>query len=858
MDWHNMSYMQVQRELNTDINSGLDKKEAEQRLSGYGKNEITNEERKSLIVRFFMQFSDFMVIVLLIAAAVSFTVSLLSGEADLTDPIIITAIVVLNAVIGVIQESKAEHALSALKKLSAPETLCIRNGKEQKIPSELLVPGDIIKLNYGDVVPADARLISSVNLKCGESSLTGESEPALKNAGLTGGKIAAERKCMVYSSCTVASGHGTAIVTATGMDTEIGKIAGMIGADDNEKTPLQRRLAALSKMLGISALVICGVIFILGLFHNLTPLETFMISVSLAVAAIPEGLPAIVTIVLALKVQKMAEKNAIIRKLPAVETLGSATVICADKTGTLTQNRMSVCSLYDASGECELRSDRAKNILKYATLCCNAQLNGEKGRFIINGEPTETSICEAAANCGIFKSELEKVYPRIDEEPFDSEKKRMITVHRNHNGYLIIIKGAPDVVLPMCKSEDQISKITAQTESMAGSALRVLCVAYKFSNNKNTSSGYTFCGLIGIMDPPRPDVKAAVATCKRAGIRTIMITGDHAITALSIAKNIGIARNTDTVYTGEQLNKMSDSEFSKCVKHCNVYARVTPEHKMRIVKALQKCGEVVAMTGDGVNDAPALSAADIGCAMGKHGTDVAKSAADMVLCDDNFSTIVEAVRDGRGIFDNIKKAVHFLLSCNIGEILTILAASIFNIPVPLAAIQLLWVNLVTDSLPAISLGLEQPEPDIMKRKPIKKNKSFLSPSEFMDILLEGCMIGAVTLLGFVIGNSIMNDIITGRTRAFCILSISQLVHAFNVRSSLSVLQNSVYSNKVLCISFLLGIAMQTAVTSVPLLCGIFKTTPLNVTQWLIVAVFSLIPLFVCETVKFFSNRGKIY
>ncbi len=864
MEWHHLTAADAAQQLSSDLVNGLTDSGVIASGEKYGENKITGKKQKSLFKRFLLQFCDFMIVILLIAAAVSFVTSFLQGDGDITDPIIILAIVILNAVIGVVQESRAQHAIEALKKISAPETQVIRNGKTQKVHSMDIVRGDIILLETGDLVPADARLIESVNLKTEESSLTGESLPVEKSAQavLAEKTIVAERKNMVYSGSVVVAGRGRAIVTEIGMHTQIGQIAGLINNASDGETPLQARLAKTGKVLGMGALVVCMLVFLLGILHGFHILDTFMIAVSLAVAAIPEGLPAIVTVVLALGVQRMAKKNAIIRRLPACETLGGATVICTDKTGTLTMNKMEVKAVADISGRLPQHEAAAKWILECGTLCNNSTVNRTEDGMDITGDPTETAIVAACVAGGTAKAALEGKYPRIGEIPFDSKRKLMTTIHKLPDGYRVITKGAPDYLIKKCTkykkdtgiyplSGRELRNIEQINDQLASEAMRVLCVAYKdvtTNPSGREESDLVFLGLIGLADPPREDVKEAVLLCMRAGIRPIMITGDHLTTATAIAKQTGILKKGSIALTGSDLDAMDDKELKTAVKKCCVFARVTPEHKMRIVKALQRCGEVVAMTGDGVNDAPALKAADIGCAMGKIGTEVAKSAADMVLTDDNFSTIVSAVKEGRGIYDNIRKAVHFLLSCNIGEILTIFAASLFNLPTPLFAIQLLWVNLVTDSLPAIALGLEPVEPDVMYRKPVRKEQSLFHGGLFWDILLQGCMIGAFTLLGFTLGN-VFYSLETGRTIAFAVLSLSQLVHAFNVRSRHSVFDIGLFSNKVMCLSFVVCAALQISVITIPVLAGVFKTVPLDPLQWMLVVLLSALPLAIMEFVK---------
>ncbi len=872
MDWHNLSAQDVLRKFKVDPEIGLSGVAVGQKQINYGKNILKEKKSKGLVARFLGQFSDFMVIILLIAAAISFVTSAIEGSKDYIDSVIILFIVVLNAVVGVVQERKAEKAIDALKKLSSPKATVIRAGKKVVLPSEELVPGDILQLNRGDMVPADARLLESFNLKAEEASLTGESVPVEKDADATFSPNAplGERRNMVFSSSVVTAGHAKAVVVETGMRTQVGKIAGMIIEEEPAQTPLQVKLDKTGKILGVGAIIICAVIFVLGVIEKVAPLEMFMIAISLAVAAIPEGLPAVVTIVLAMGVRKMAANRAVVKKLPAVETLGNATVICSDKTGTLTQNKMTVTQLCNEDGKVNFSSEAGQKILTLGALCNNSSVSYIKNEFKALGEPTESALVVAAAENGQVKTDLDQDFPKVQELPFDSARKLMTTVHRLKSGkYRVITKGSPEFLLEKATkcngkplNEALRRQIKIQNEDMAKAALRVLAVAYKDierlpGSPSELETNLNFCGLIGMIDPPRPHVKMAVQECKNAGIKPVMITGDHIVTAKAIAKNLGIFNDGDKALSGKQLEKMSQSELEESIFEYSVFARVSPEHKVRIVKAFKKHGETVAMTGDGVNDAPALKAADIGCAMGVFGTDVAKNAADMILTDDNFSTIVEAVRQGRGIFENIKKTVHFLLSSNIGEIITVLTAFILKLPAPLLAIQLLWVNLVTDSFPALALGVEPVDDDIMTHKPQGKNAGLFSKNGWRRIVLEGCFIGAISILAFTIGRvffDVSRTPIIGRTMSFAVLSLSQLVHAFNVKSEKSIFKTDIFSNMKLIYAFIIGIILQVSVISVPALSIIFKTAHLNLAQWLVVALLSASPLLVAELEKLVARK----
>lgn len=865
MELYSQSREEAVQTLGTDPARGLNQRECQRRLEQYGKNELRPAKRRGLPARFFSQFQDLMVLILLAAAAVSFAVSWVRGDGEYVDSLIILAIVVCNAVIGTVQEVRADRAIQALKKLSSPHAWVIREGRRQRVESSQLVPGDLVVLQAGDLVPADLRLLKSAELKIEESALTGESVPAEKDAGARCPQNAplGERKNMAFASTGVASGAGVGVVAATGMDTAMGRIAHMLEHELSPQTPLQQRLKRMGKVMGVGVVLICAVIFLLGLFQQRPPLEMFMIAISLGVAAIPEGLTAVVTIVLAMGIKRMAQKRAIVRHLPAVETLGSTQVICSDKTGTLTQNKMTVVAFSSARGEERLDSPAVQFALELATLCSDAQEVGEK----ITGDPTETAFLRA---CKRGKGELEGCYPRVGEIPFTSARKRMTTAHRlPEGGFRLIAKGAPDVLIARCTQLLQGGEIRPLTGAMkakllsdnsrlAERALRVLAVAYRDvsalpSDDRESESQLIFCGLIAMEDPPRPGVKEAVAQCKRAGILPVMITGDHAATALAIGQRLGIAESPSQVMTGPELDRLDDGALSKKVFQYRIFARVSPEHKVKLVRAFQQRGMVVAMTGDGVNDAPALKAADIGCAMGKNGTEVAQSAADMVLTDDDFSTIVAAVREGRGIYQNIRKTVHFLLSCNIGEILVVFVAFLLRAPTPLLAIQLLWVNLVTDSFPALALGADPIQGDVMEQPPHKREEGVFSGGVGFAVAVEGCLVGALALLAYTIGRAFFDydpaAPAIGRTMAFCVLSLSQLVHSFNMRSEHSVLKLGLLSNRKLVVACGFCAILMVSVVLFPPLSALFQTTALTAFQWLIVAALSLCPLLVVEGEK---------
>ena len=841
---------------------------AAERLAQKGRNELAETDgKKSLFWRFLAQFDDFMILLLLGAAVVSVVISRLSGENDVLDAVMILGIVVLNAALGLFQESKAEKALEALKKMAAPHARVIRDGIVREILAAEVVPGDLLLLETGDAVCADGRVVESRSLKTEESALTGEALPVEKTSvgGLPEETATGDRKNMVLAGGYVVYGKGKVLVTATGMDTEMGRIAAMLSHTSDSMTPLQKKLEQTGKQLGIGALAICALIFCMGILQEKPPFSMFMTAVSLAVAAIPEGLPAIVTIVLAMGTSRMSEKHTIVRRLSAVETLGGAQVICSDKTGTLTQNRMQVTTWTDYSHREPKNEDLRETVANLFALCNDCNVSDGN----LQGEPTEKALGEYAQSMGIDFAALRRDMPRVGEIPFSSARKRMTTLHKTEDGWISVTKGAPDILLEKCafcmEGSGQVpfdsrrkSMARMVNGEMAAQALRVVAVAFRQWSEKPPLTeealerNLVFAGMAGMVDPPRPEVKEAVHLCRQAGIRPVMITGDHVLTAEAIGRELGIYQKGDCAVTGAELDKMSDKELEMAAETCTVFARVAPEHKVRIVQAFQKRGNVVAMTGDGVNDAPALKTADIGCAMGKSGTEVAKGASDLILTDDNFATIVEAVREGRGIYDNIRKAVHFLLSSNIGEILTIFVAMLLGWAAPLLPIQLLWVNLVTDSLPAIALGMEPAEENIMERPPRKNTGSLFGDGLGGRILLEGVMIGVLALLAFGIGHVYFdqeNGYAVGRTMAFAVLSLSQLVHAFNMRGEGSLGKLPFCSNKWLLMAFVVGATLQCVVIMMPPLAGIFQAVPLNGEQWLLTAALALAPLPLVELEK---------
>ncbi len=859
--WHTVSSEETLAQLGSHPRQGLAGREASRRLEKYGPNRLRGKPPRPMVLRLLDQFRDPMILVLLAAAGLSL---LSSGGEEWLDSVIILLIVAVNAVISISQENNAQKALEALQNMSAPHARVIRDGKELRIPAQEVVPGDLILLEAGDLVPADARLLEAHGLKADESAMTGESVPVDKDhaGALPEATALADRRNMVIGSTVITAGRGRGVVTATGMDSEVGKVAGLLLRQEEAETPLQRRMGEISKTLSFVCLCVCAVMFGVGLLQNRGMLDMFMTAVSLAVAAIPEGLPAIVTIVLALGVQRLAKRGAIVKKLPAVETLGCAGVICSDKTGTLTQNKMTVRQVWMAPG-----TDR-RSLLGAGALCCDATLQGGSSAV---GDPTETAIVEAALKEGLRKDQLEKESPRKGEVPFDSERKLMSTVHvLPGGGFRVCVKGAPDILLKKCALEPhQRRAALAENDRMAQNALRVIAVAVRnlpslppVLSGETLEKDLTLLGLIGMIDPPRDEVKAAVAECRRAGIRPVMITGDHKLTAVAIAKELGIYRNGDLALTGADLDFMPQGMLEQDIGRITVFARVSPEHKTRIVNAWRKQGQVVAMTGDGVNDAPALKAAHIGCAMGKAGTDVAKGAADMILTDDNFATIVAAVAEGRGIYANIRKAIHYLLSCNIGEIFTIFIATVLGFhQMPLLPVQLLWLNLVTDSLPALALGVEPVEEGIMDRKPRRSDENLFSRAFSFRLLWQGVMVGLLTLGAYVLGEYVLSDpgeaCQAANTMAFATLTLCQLFHAFDVRSEYhSLFHIGVFSNPAMNKAFLVGLAMQLSVLLLPPLQVIFQTVPMNAAEWSAVLVLSLTPVVICELGKRLGRKSQ--
>ncbi len=901
--WFNKSIEEAEKILETNIQNGLTENDVKTKREKYGLNMLKAKKKASLLQRFIEQFKDFSIIVLIIAAIVSGFVGISQGE-GMTDTIIILIVVLANAIIGIAQESKAEKSLEALQKLTDHASKVIRDGKIKVIPAKELVPGDIVVLDTGDYIPADLRVIEAVNLKAQESSLTGESVPVEKTTKTiekTDVGIG-DRTNMLFSSSLVTYGRGKGIVVQTGMNTEVGKIAGMLDNTEKQITPLQEKLNKLGKTLGIAALAICAFIFIIGLIQGKEPINMFMTAVSLAVAAIPEGLVAVSTIVLAIGVQKMVKKNAIVKKLPAVETLGSATVICSDKTGTLTQNKMTVEKIF-INGETKELAEYKKNInedlkkLIFANMLCNDTKISTDGK--LTGDPTETALVDMAFKLDFDPSVYDRM-PRIQEIPFDSDRKLMTTVNEVNGKYIVYTKGGMDELIGICNSyilngeiknniEEYKNMITKNNEQMAKEALRVLACAYKEIDHKptkedmeNIEKDLIFVGMVGMIDPPREEAKIAVEKCKTAGIKTVMITGDHKITATAIAKKLGILENEDEAITGADLEKMTDEELEKNVRKYSVYARVSPEHKVRIVKAWQKNGEIVAMTGDGVNDSPALKTANIGCAMGVVGTDVAKEAADVILTDDNFATIVSAVEEGRRIYDNILKVIQFLLSSNVGEVIVLFLATLltpffakwFGITDVahleiLLPIHILWINLVTDSLPALALAFDPANEGIMKRKPAKPGKGVFTKGMTWRVIYQGVMIGLLTLAAFMIGlattkepiNGLLLDeskIEVGQTMAFITLAMSELVHVFNIRDNKkSIFKTKIFNNSKLIWAILASAALMLVILVIPALRHIFSIPILPTGNILELVLLVFAPIVIVEIFKLLKiNTAK--
>lgn len=901
--WFNKEITEIEKELETDVKKGLINEQVSSKQEKYGLNQLKAKKKKSLLQKFIEQFKDFSIIVLIIAAVVSGFVGVSQGE-GITDTIIILIVVLANAIIGIAQESKAEKSLEALQKLTDHASKVIRNGHLEVIPAKELVPGDIVTLDTGDYIPADLRVFEAVNLKAQEASLTGESMPVEKSIKIIDDPETGigDRTNMLFSSSLVTYGRGKGIVVATGMETEVGKIAGMLDNTEKQITPLQEKLNKLGKTLGIAALAICVFIFIIGLLQGKEPINMFMTAVSLAVAAIPEGLVAVSTIVLAIGVQKMVKKNAIVKKLPAVETLGSATVICSDKTGTLTQNKMTVEKIFINGSTNELETYQ-KNFnedvkkLVYANMLCNDTKISKDGS--LNGDPTETALVDMAFKLDFDPSIYDRM-PRVQEIPFDSERKLMTTVNETDGKYIVYTKGGMDELLGICNRyilngeiktdlENYTKIINKNNENMAKEALRVLACAYKEIDHKPTKeemkkieSDLIFIGMVGMIDPPREEAKQAVEKCKTAGIKTVMITGDHKITATAIAKKLGILQDESEAITGQELENMSDEELIKNVRHYSVYARVSPEHKVRIVKAWQKNGEIVAMTGDGVNDSPALKTANIGCAMGIVGTDVAKEAADVILTDDNFATIVSAVEEGRRIYDNILKVIQFLLSSNVGEVIVLFLATLLT---PMFAkwfgitdvakleillpIHILWINLVTDSLPALALAFDPASQDIMKRKPAKPGKGVFTKGMTWRVVYQGIMIGLLTLIAFMVGlgstthpiNGLSLDdskIEVGQTMAFVTLAMSELVHVFNVRDNKkSIFKTNIFNNSKLIWAILASSALMFVILFIPALREIFSIPILPTGNVIELIILILAPIIIVEIFKLLKiNTAK--
>jgi len=868
--WFNQGVKETLEKLNTEGFSGLSESEAKKRLETYGRNELEAKKKKSMLLLFLSQLNEPLIYILIVAAVLSGIVG------ELSDTIIIAIVILINAVVGVIQESKAEKALDALKKLTTPKAIVKRDSKIHEIPSEEIVPGDIIILDAGRYVPCDLRLIENANLKIDESALTGESVPVEKNAlkEITNEATPlGDRINMAFTSTLVTYGRGIGVAVSTGMGTEIGKIAEMLNEQETEMTPLQKRLAELGKYLGIAALLICAVMFLVGVIQQRNLLDMFLMAISLAVAAVPEGLPAIVTIVLAAGVQRMINENAIVRRLPAVETLGAVNIICSDKTGTLTQNKMTVIKYYSNWEEKDIKNidllnNTEKLLLENIILCNDAESSIENK----TGDPTEIALLDVGNNLNIYKDELNVSHKRVDEVPFDSDRKLMSTVNKYDDKLLVMTKGAIDNLLELVTKiniNGEIKDITAEdkdklikaSNKMSDSALRVLASAYKVIPDQNIEideleKDLTFIGMVGMIDPPRLEVKDSINLCKKSGIKIVMITGDHRNTAFAIGKELGIVENEDEAIFGHQIDEMTEEEFLEKVDKIRVYARVSPEHKVKIVKTLKKRGNIVSMTGDGVNDAPSLKAADIGVAMGITGTDVAKGASDMILTDDNFSTIVSAIEEGRNIYNNIKKSILFLLSCNIGEIFAIFVAVLLNWPTPLISIHILWVNLITDTFPALSLGVDPEDKSVMDEKPRDPKEGLFTKVVLIETLANGILIGILTLTAFVVGRKLYgNSIMHAQTMAFVVLSVSQLFHAFNFRhSKKSIFTMGFCSNKYLFMSLLLGIFLQCVIIIVPFLEVPFKVFTLSLRDWALVMGLSILPLVFNEIWKIFKRR----
>lgn len=900
-NYYNLPYKAVKELLHTDTEQGLTEHEAMERLREYGYNEFKKREHTTLWQKFVAQFKSFMIIVLLIAAAISGVTGYMNGE-GITDALIILVILVANAIIGMVQESKAERSLDALERMAAPRCKVVRDGERRIIESRELVPGDIVEIETGDSIPADLRLTEAINLKVQEAALTGESVPVEKSTeSIEGDASIGDRVNMAFASCSVTYGRGRGIVVATGTDSEMGKIAAMIESVPEMKTPMQVRLDQLGRVLAIVSLVVCGIIFVIGLCYGRPLMEMFMTAVSLAVAAIPEGLPAVSTIVLALGVQRLAKQNAIVRNLPSVETLGSTTVICSDKTGTLTQNRMTVVetvrgasnsselSEYSENSEHSENSDTPKNphqLIPIAVLCNDAVISREDDTVTTIGDPTETALVDLGLRFGIDKDALLAEMPRVAEVPFDSERKRMATIHHTASGrYLVAVKGGVDEVLECCTkinvddnaqpsrktssilsftvrsiTGDDIHRIFEKNEEMASKALRVLAIAYKYMDElpsdisaASIEDGLTFVGMVGMIDPPREEARLAVEQCRRAGIKPVMITGDHALTASAIATQLGIMTAGDRVLTGAEVERLSDDELREQCGSVAVFARVAPEHKVRIVKAFQQRGNVVAMTGDGVNDAPALKLADIGVAMGITGTDVAKEAADVVLADDNFATIVTSVREGRRIFDNLMKSIQFMVSTNLGEIILLFVAVLCNFNMPLLPIQLLFINLVGDSLPSLALSVDHAAKDIMERPPVTPRRGIFTRAFTTKVVLQSLIIGAASLGAYMIGMG--HSVETARTMTFAVMIFSQFTMIFSIRAGRQWFTHRFFTNRWLWLTIVLVTTLTLLVMLIPSMQVLFKLTALSAPQWGMVIGLSIGVLIVSELLKWITNAS---
>ena len=888
-NWYGKSIEEIEKNFGSNKQKGLSSEQVLEKRKEFGSNELEEKKKKTLFQKFLEQFKDFMIIVLIISALISGVVGVMENE-GITDTLIILIVVLVNAVIGVMQENKAEKSLEALKKMSSHAAKVMRNGQLVVVPSKELVPGDVVILETGDYIPADLRIIEEFNLKSQEAALTGESVPVEKNASVIEGDNigVGDRLNMLFSSSLITYGRGTGMVVETGMKTEVGKIANIINETEETQTPLQQKLNRLGKTLGIGALIICVIIFIIGIIYGKEPVHMFMTAVSLAVAAIPEGLPAVSTIVLAVGVQRMVKRNAIIKTLPAVETLGSATVICSDKTGTLTQNKMTVLklfydgTLFDVENAIDVKNENLEKLVYSSMLCNDTKINDDR---TLTGDPTETALIDLGFKLNV-KPEALLTMPRVGEIPFDSDRKLMTTINEVNGKYIVYTKGAVDELLKRCVGynnnnkinnnlSEYIPTINKQNEDLAKSALRVLGMAYKEIDHKpskeemvNMESDLIFIGMVGMIDPPRMEAKEAVAKCKTAGIKAVMITGDHKITAIAIAKELGILENENEAVVGAEVEQMSQEELEKRVRSISVYARVSPEHKVRIVKAWQANGDIVAMTGDGVNDAPALKTANIGAAMGIVGTDVSKEAADMILTDDNFATIVSAVEEGRRIYDNILKAIQFLLSSNVGEVVTLFLAilatpllakwfGISNVAAlePLLPIHILWINLVTDSLPALALSVDPATQDIMERKPKKSGKGIFTKGMTFRIAYQGMMIGTLTLIAFCVGLATPNisdheKIKIGQTMAFSVLAFSQLVHVYNVRNNkLSIFKSGFLNNTKLLLANTVSASLMVGILLIAPLRDIFGIVKLPIENIVEVVLLILAPILIVEIFK---------